>query len=345
MMMPLPPRPRCGPEPAVDYGEPERSPLESWCRCPVCGRIVPEANINAHLDDCVGAADSGGDFGASLGTPPRQCVGADAECLEISESEGSAASPGPGANHAGPGSSGGVGMAEVDTSAPVTPRARSRKRKRREESLGSDSVEIVASKPSATESPRARTRRRGKTGQSPGADFILAPLVHRECDVRLAPQHRICMGGVAPGAHDGDFALALELQAAEDAKAAKGPELTCGICLEVHWVDEMYTVDCSLAHRFCFDCMYQHVRSETLDQGRPARCPLSGGGASGCGFSLTQGHLEQVLRFGVDSEERRRDAQRILDVVASMDLANLGLLRCPACSAPLETTAGHRHCQ
>lgn len=127
-----------------------------------------------------------------------------------------------------------------------------------------------------------------------------------------------------------------DLRIARDLHAQDGKPL-CGVCSRPFGMHEMYIVDCPACHRFCFDCMFFHIRA-AMQRGHMATCP------SGCEFQLLPIHVDQVLqhlRHGrVEGKpDRRQDCERIERAYERWNWPEDVFVHCPVCDTRLVTSA------
>ncbi len=115
----------------------------------------------------------------------------------------------------------------------------------------------------------------------------------------------------------GDAAVPLWLQKTK--LRIKRVESDCTVCLDRFAVEEMFTLDCVSAHRFCFDCIRESVKRDMSLKSAP-RCP-----ARGCQHSLSE--MEMVQLFSRGSAEMT-DWTEIMCRLALADMGKV-VVRCP----------------
>jgi hypothetical protein len=79
-------------------------------------------------------------------------------------------------------------------------------------------------------------------------------------------------------------------------------EKDCLICQDRFPVEDMFTVDCSSSHRFCYDCLSGYVRLQILGDNETQRhipaCPLANG-QTGCNHLLSEKEIEQLATLAL----------------------------------------------
>jgi hypothetical protein len=75
-----------------------------------------------------------------------------------------------------------------------------------------------------------------------------------------------------PPSQDGPIAPVIPIN--EPYELMPEPQFKCGKCQEVRAVSNLYTVDCTSSHRFCYPCIREHVLNEIKNE-HQAMCPYT----------------------------------------------------------------------
>jgi len=81
------------------------------------------------------------------------------------------------------------------------------------------------------------------------------------------------------------------------------PEHQCHICLGMHKISQMYTLNCPSSHRFCYDC-FRHFATQATQEGKLVTCP-----ETGCKYTLT---ITDMTEVGLEEEIVRRYDKTLL---------------------------------
>ena len=155
-------------------------------------------------------------------------------------------------------------------------------------------IELCMSKEDArcfiNENNEAKKRLDASKQTYTGPDNLAALLGLPVTEVEQLLRQTIEPALTAPEASNADMALALTLQEQSDLDAVRNdeaqqkmdaalsqqlsePEFQCAACLDTFKVSEMFTLDCPVAHRLCFEDIRRHVEGR-LERREVVACPL-----------------------------------------------------------------------
>lgn len=103
-------------------------------------------------------------------------------------------------------------------------------------------------------------------------------------------------------------------------------KLECELCFDVLSVAEMYTLNCPLSHRFCFDCIRRMIELNLKEGGVPV-CPIIR--PKPCGHHLSEIEIHQL--FNADDCKRPDLVAKYNENQLKIGLSSLsGLVGCPS---------------
>ena len=171
--------------------------------------------------------------------------------------------------------------------------------------LDSELGDLIANVASVTGAPRGHVvlvllQKRWQTGKAD--DSILM----QQCmDVLLD-------GGLSPAA------VAFWLAKGDD--RVEKLQRDCTVCLDTFGVEKMFTLDCTAAHRFCFDCIRESVERE-LGLKLAPKCP-----AKDCAHIISETEIVQLFTREGAAATRWESVMRD-NAISQM---GVGVVRCPS---------------